>query len=742
MSEMESSEKLKQRKKYKRFQYTHNDLVNAVEAIVSKKKSLNQVHRETGIPKATLSTKVNNKVPLERKMGPPSVLSIDQESQIVNWIMSNAKVGFPVHPEQLKDSVHCVLKESPKQNCFTNNRPGIKWLNLFLKRHPEIKKRNAEIISKTRAKVTERSIQSWFSDVRLYLEGEGSLDILNDPRRILNCDETGLQLCPKSGKVLGPRTMSNFYEVARSAEKENITVLCTYSADGKSLPPMIIYPYKRIPLHIAQSLPDNWAIGRSDSGWMVSATFYEYVANVVYPWLVENKIEFPVILYVDGHKSHLSLELSQFCCDKKIHLYCLLPNSTHILQPCDVSIFKPLKSYWKEVTRAHNLNSKSPITKNNFGIIFKKAFDKVKPESIINGFRTCGLYPFNPDAVDYNKCIPTRIAELQQPKVSFSIPISNDYLVCKNVINYILRDHELEDVISNNTLLAKIWNECNSKSDDNIITNYKTTQEFNILDMPIEIEGSTFMFTENELELSGIEELNEESLVTNSENYIMDSNIDNFNLDLVEKKNVCSNIFGNVKNSTNLLYNVDKVDSENIYEEVENTIKLSGVIQNKETDNQTKNSTQQIWDKHFKWSKEENSDLKNKNKTIPVPYAITSSKWMLIQKEKEDKKLAKETLILEKRHARLMKKNETENKRKSREINEVPINKPKVINTKDVLNLEETNFEAQKIKKTLNVDDYVIVIYEGEYFPGVIKSIKKSQSMYKVINPIVLKPIR
>lgn len=45
------------------------------------------------------------------------------------------------------------------------------------------------------------------------------------------------------------------------------------------------------------------------------------------------------------------------------------------------------------------------------------------------------------------------------------------------------------------------------------------------------------------------------------------------------------------------------------------------------------------------------------------------------------------------------KKNETENKRKSREINKVPIKKSKVINTEDVLNLEETNFEAQKSKK-------------------------------------------
>jgi hypothetical protein len=140
------------------------------------------------------------------------------------------------------------------------------------------------------------------------------------------------------------------------------------------------------------------------------------------------------------------------------------------------------------------------------------------------------------------------------------------------------------------------------------------------------------MCSDNEYELSGIEVLNEESLLTNLENCIIDSNVENFNLDLVVKNNVCSNIFGNVihksktyvtqvssvedskncdticnencytnisstgKNPTKYLYNIDKVDSENIYELVKNTIKLSGVIKNKETDpdNLTKNSTQQI----------------------------------------------------------------------------------------------------------------------------------------------------
>lgn len=57
---------------------------------------------------------------------------------------------------------------------------------------------------------------------------------------------------------------------------------------------------------------------------------------------------------------------------------------------------------------------------------------------------------------------------------------------------------------------------------------------------------------------------------------------------------------------------------------------------------------------------------KKKKYIVPVPYAITSKEWKEIHTEKENKRIAKETLILEKRNARLMKKIENENKRKSK----------------------------------------------------------------------------
>lgn len=94
-------------------------------------------------------------------------------------------------------------------------------------------------------------------------------------------------------------------------------------------------------------MPKGWGIGISESGWMTGETFYEYVVNIFYKWLLEEKIRFPVVLFLDGHSSHLTLNLSKFCKEHEIILIALPPNSTHIMQPLDISFFHPLKSAWR-----------------------------------------------------------------------------------------------------------------------------------------------------------------------------------------------------------------------------------------------------------------------------------------------------------------------------------------------------------------------------------------------------------
>lgn len=89
------------------------------------------------------------------------------------------------------------------------------------------------------------------------------LDILEDPSRIYNADESGFQTCPESGKVLGPVGMKNFYEVKSGKEKEQLTVMVGINAAGQVVAPMIVYPLVRISKDISINVPADWAIGKS-----------------------------------------------------------------------------------------------------------------------------------------------------------------------------------------------------------------------------------------------------------------------------------------------------------------------------------------------------------------------------------------------------------------------------------------------------------------------------------------------
>lgn len=131
-------------------------------------------------------------------------------------------------------------------------------------------------------------------------------------------------------------------------------------------------------------------------------------------WLTKEEIQRPVLFLVDGNRSHMSLELSKFCDQNEIILYALPPNATHLLQPADVAVFKPLKEYWRqEVREWQTENENKVVTKADFCPIFHKVLQHPNMcTNMKNGFKACGLYPFNPGTVNYKKCVPNILEEL------------------------------------------------------------------------------------------------------------------------------------------------------------------------------------------------------------------------------------------------------------------------------------------------------------------------------------------
>lgn len=191
------------------------------------------------------------------------------------------------------------------------------------------------------ANVSESNIKKWFAED--YLTSKGFREIVDDPTRVMNADEMCFHLCPKNNKVFAPRGARNVYEVEYASSKATLTVMLTFTASSQVTPPMIVYPYKRLPTNIAKSMPPGWGIGLSDTGWMKIDVMSDYIENVLHPYLKNIGTIFPVILFLDGHCTHLSYKLSSLCVKLQIIVVCLYPNATRIMQPADVAAFKPIK---------------------------------------------------------------------------------------------------------------------------------------------------------------------------------------------------------------------------------------------------------------------------------------------------------------------------------------------------------------------------------------------------------------
>ena len=70
-------------------------------------------------------------------------------------------------------------------------------------------------------------------------------------------------------------------------------------------------------------------------------------------------------------------------------------------QPLDVSVFKPLKVNWQEC--CHKFLQEQPgraVTKYQFSELFYQAWSmSMTPGNIRVGFKKCGIYPFDPQAI-------------------------------------------------------------------------------------------------------------------------------------------------------------------------------------------------------------------------------------------------------------------------------------------------------------------------------------------------------
>ncbi|XP_037047986.1 uncharacterized protein LOC119082540 [Bradysia coprophila] len=237
--------------------------------------------------------------------------------------------------------------------------------------------------------------------------------------RVFNMDEKGFILSPKNEVVLAKRGQRAVYNRSQNDEKECVTALLGGNAAGIQTPPMLVYAYKRMPSNILLNLPADWSVGISDNGWQTQNTFMDYISNVFCKWLTESNIKLPVILFIDGHKSHISLTLSEFCSAHQIELVALYPNATHIIQPMDVVVFKPLGAAWEIKLKDWKINHEfAKIDKKDIAPILSESIKAVDYAGLLQtGFKRCGLFPFDVANINFSRLLPPTTNDISEDQL-------------------------------------------------------------------------------------------------------------------------------------------------------------------------------------------------------------------------------------------------------------------------------------------------------------------------------------
>jgi len=336
-----------------------------------------------GVPKSSLHDRISGKVQHGKRPGPISYLTVEEESELANFLIRCADIGYPHSLPQVLGLVQEIIEYKG-----INASVSYGWWQRFCQHNKEVSLRTAVPLARVRAMATDvKVLEKYFDILEQTLKDN---KIFNNPTRIYNCDETGLSLSPKGIKVVAKRGSKNVSGISGD-NKTQITVLACTSASGICIPPMVIFDRKTLNPELTTGEVPGTIYGLSKSGWINRELFMEWFYR---HFLLCVPSVRPLLLVMDDH---FSLDVIRVAAEQYIILFTLPPHTSHLTLPLDRGCFSSLKGSWKKV--CHQFYAKNPgqvITRFDFSSLFSESWKlAMTPKNIMSGFSITGVCPFS-----------------------------------------------------------------------------------------------------------------------------------------------------------------------------------------------------------------------------------------------------------------------------------------------------------------------------------------------------------
>lgn len=371
-----------------------SETLSKAEVLISQGQSMRSAAKAMNIPFSSLQKRLKKNNSSEPRLGRLPVFTADVEKVLSDRIKYLSSIFYGVTAIQIRKAAYQYAEELKISHNFDKSAKmaGRDWLDGFLKR-------NGISVRKPEATSVNRITAFNKEEVQLFYRLLGDLmdKYKFTPNNIYNCDETGISTVQDPGKILAPKGMKRVGSITSWERGKNITLLCAMSAAGGFVPPMFIFPRKRMTPQLEKDGPAGAIYKCSDNGWINEHLFFEWLQH--FAMYTKPSSQAPVLLILDNHASHTSLMIYDFCKQNNIHMLSLPPHTSHRMQPLDLTFFGPLKAVYKKECDLFLKNRLAEkITPYDVAAILNRAYSTVasinKGES---GFRASGIVPYNPN---------------------------------------------------------------------------------------------------------------------------------------------------------------------------------------------------------------------------------------------------------------------------------------------------------------------------------------------------------
>lgn len=384
---------LRHDKKYRL--YSPTSLTNAYLAVLNDGLSQRRAAVQFNIPRQTLRDRLTGKIDPECvTTGRTPTFSLEEESRIVEHVKSMASFGYGYTRQEVTDLAtdfaHSINKKA------TNEVLTLRWFDGFMGRWPELRVLKPRGLEIARAKCCSvDAVQAYFLNLEEVLI---KYELLDKPHLVFNVDEKGITLNHKPPCVVAGISCET--SAVTSGRSSTTTILGCGSASGLAIPPYFVFEGQRLMPELLNGANPGADGTVSDSGWSNTKIFKKYLTEHFLKFVPGRQNE-KLLLLMDGHKSHVAVDIIEWAQAHNIILHILPAHTSHVLQPLDVGCFGPLQRIYDNECHKTIRQNSSVITRYNICELASKAYQKaLSTENLQSSFKRAGIFPLNKNCIN------------------------------------------------------------------------------------------------------------------------------------------------------------------------------------------------------------------------------------------------------------------------------------------------------------------------------------------------------